>query len=133
MIDFFENVLVTRHILVEVSCDTVNAYVLSGEELPQHPFATIIGNDNGSTSHIVRLIPNFVFRVIRKQGAVAICQASRQAAAGRNKHPMIGVANDTDEEIIHAVEVGNTVKRFAITSDVASLNGSGRSIKRVST
>ena len=46
---------------------------------------------------------------------------------------MIGIANDTDEEIIHAVDVGNTIKRFAITGDVVALDSSGRSIKRIGT
>ena len=41
--------------------------------------------------------------------------AGRQAAACRDKYPMIGIANDTDEEIIHVNDVGNTIKRFAIT------------------
>ena len=46
---------------------------------------------------------------------------------------MIGVANDADEEIIHAIDVGNTIKRFAIPSDVVTLYGSGRGIKRIGT
>ena len=54
-------------------------------------------------------------------------------AACRDKHPMIGIANDTDEKIIHAVNVSNTIKRFTITSDVVTFNGSGRSIKRIGT
>ena len=46
---------------------------------------------------------------------------------------MIGVANDADEEIIHAIDVGNTIKRFAIASDIVTLNDRGKTIKRIST
>ena len=133
VIGLFKNELVTQHILVEVSCDAVDACVRAREWLPQHPLATLIGNDNRSTARIVRVISNFVLGVVREQRAIAIRTASREAAACRDKHPMIGIANDTDEEIIHAIDVGNTIKRFTITSDVVTLNDSGRSIKRIGT
>ena len=133
MIGLFKNELVTKNILVEVSRDAVDARVTAREGLPQHPLATLIGNDDRSTARVIRVVANFIFGVIREQRTVAIRAAGRQPATCRDKHPMIGIANDTDEEIIHTVDVGNTIKRFAITGDVATLNGIGRSIKRIGT
>ena len=133
MIRLFKNELVTQHILVEVSSDTIDACVRAREWLPQHPLAILVGNDDRSTARVIRVIANFIFGVIREQRTVTVRAAGRQPAACRDKHPVIGIANDTDEEIIHAVDVGNTIKRFAITSDVITLNGSGRSIKRIGT
>ena len=118
MIRLFKIELVTQHILVEVSSDPVDACVRAREWLPQHPLAILVGNDDRSTARVIRVVSNFILGVIREERAIAIGTASREAAARRDKHPMIGIADDTDEEIIHAIDVGNTIKRFAITGDV---------------
>ena len=53
MIGLFKNEFVTEHILVEVSRDAVDACVRARERLPQHPLATLIGNDDRSTARVI--------------------------------------------------------------------------------
>ena len=72
VISLFKNELVTQHILIEVPCDAVDAYVRAREWLPQHPLATLMGNDNRSTPRIIRVVANFILGVIREQCAVTI-------------------------------------------------------------
>ena len=133
MIDFLENKLVTQHILVEVSSNAIDTRVRSRERLPQLPFAVLFGNDDRSATRIIRIVPNLVLGVVRKQRTVAIRSPGRQTAPRRDEHPVVGIANDTDEEIIHAIDISDAVIRLTITSDVVTLHGSGRSNKGIVT
>jgi hypothetical protein len=112
VIDFFKYHLIAIEILVQVPGSMVLSGLTYGEGFPKRRLPLARNMDQRLAPGYLGRFCDLVVRIVGKEGKVGILPTSGQPPVAGDKHPVVGVTNDTHEKRPQFIAVRYLEKAF---------------------